>query len=145
MNDKVRSGQEHETATAREIIICGRAMTSKAMGALHPAGSLYEKPINLKNVEEQHHRFRTVLEDHGIVVHDVRDILAMDVDHSVGDRMDLEDLAMKTLAYRYEKTEEDDPKGGEKWMYYVCSSISHLRMGSNREVDVNVEMGFDCC
>lgn len=73
-------------------------------GALHPIGSLYEKPVNLTDAAQQHLNFCKLLEDHGIRVLKVRDILSYGVETSLRERLALEDLAAECLTYRLEPT-----------------------------------------
>lgn len=47
------------------------------MGALHPAGSLYENPVDLKNAQREHRNLVATLEKNGVKVVRVRDILRM--------------------------------------------------------------------
>mmetsp|Transcript_8311 Transcript_8311/g.17872 ORF Transcript_8311/g.17872 Transcript_8311/m.17872 type:complete len:471 (+) Transcript_8311:46-1458(+) len=98
-----KTGQNHEVDFARVVMICGPGL-GKMMGALHPAGSLYERPTNILRVDSQFKAFRRALEDAGATVYDVRDVLAMDCSVSVGARIELEDLAAKCLKYAYEES-----------------------------------------
>eukprot|EP00180_Rhodochaete_pulchella_P001148 Plantae.Rhodophyta-Rhodochaete_pulchella.ctg19688.p1 GENE.Plantae.Rhodophyta-Rhodochaete_pulchella.ctg19688~~Plantae.Rhodophyta-Rhodochaete_pulchella.ctg19688.p1 ORF type:complete len:389 (-),score=67.86 Plantae.Rhodophyta-Rhodochaete_pulchella.ctg19688:273-1418(-) len=110
------------------------------MGALHPAGSLYEKPINLRHISEQHGNFRRILESHGVECHDVRSVLAKDVDISVGARMALEDLAMQSLTYKYESGKGIVPEESAKELeYYVSDAYKRTvieAMSKHQIVDV---------
>eukprot|EP00996_Jenningsia_fusiforme_P000861 NODE_1782_length_1409_cov_43.466912_g1611_i0.p1 GENE.NODE_1782_length_1409_cov_43.466912_g1611_i0~~NODE_1782_length_1409_cov_43.466912_g1611_i0.p1 ORF type:complete len:431 (-),score=46.30 NODE_1782_length_1409_cov_43.466912_g1611_i0:63-1355(-) len=93
------TGQVHENDPAKVVILSSPGLP-KLMGSLHPAGSLYEKPVNLKAASEQHENFRTILKSYGITVFDVKDILGLDVDENVGARMRLENLASHCLRYK---------------------------------------------
>ncbi|KAH3742461.1 Arginine deiminase [Pelomyxa schiedti] len=69
------------------------------MGSLHPAGSLYERPVDLKLATEQHAALRAALEKNGVKVHEVHQVLIQDADKSFGARLALEELAAHCLIY----------------------------------------------
>jgi arginine deiminase len=69
------------------------------MGALHPAGSLYERPVNMAACTRQHAAFRSALRAHGVRCLTVREVLLFDTDASVRARCELEDLAASRLTY----------------------------------------------
>jgi arginine deiminase len=69
------------------------------MGALHPAGSLYERPVNMSKCTAQHAAFRGALRAHGVRCLTVREVLLYDTDASVRARCELEDLAAARLTY----------------------------------------------
>jgi arginine deiminase len=96
----LESGQEHEDDAARIAVISSPGLP-KMMGSLHPAGSLYEKPVNLRLAVEQHTALRRLLESHGIKVYDVHDILLKDTERSVSARVALEKLAARCLTYQF--------------------------------------------
>uniref|UniRef100_A0A7S0ZC49 Arginine deiminase n=2 Tax=Timspurckia oligopyrenoides TaxID=708627 RepID=A0A7S0ZC49_9RHOD len=106
MKTIIPCGQCHEVDVARMVIICGPGM-GKMMGALHPAGSLYERPTNNVEVEKEYKCFREMMEENGVKVFDVREILAQDCNKSVGARLELEDMAAKSLTYAYDETATD--------------------------------------
>jgi arginine deiminase len=91
-------GQEHEDDVARVIIVCAPSL-SKTMGALHPAGALYARPVDINKAREAHAAFVSLLKHKGVETYDVREILGKDADWSMGDRCKLEDLAAKSLTY----------------------------------------------
>jgi arginine deiminase len=91
-------GQEHEDDVARAIIVCAPSL-SKTMGALHPAGALYARPVDINKAVGAHAAFVALLKRKGVETHDVREILGKDADWSVGDRCKLEILAAKSLTY----------------------------------------------
>ena len=74
-------------------------MHSNIMGALHPAGSLYERPVNMRFCTAQHEAFRAALRANGVRCLTVREILLYDTEASVRSRVELEDLAAARLAY----------------------------------------------
>jgi len=43
---------------------------------MHPAGSLYERPVNVDKAIEQHDDFRRVLESHGFIYSILNDCLS---------------------------------------------------------------------
>ena len=68
-------------------------MHSNIMGALHPAGSLYERPVNMRQCTLQHEAFRQALRSNGVHCLTVREILLYDTTRDVRARVELEDLA----------------------------------------------------
>lgn len=128
--------------------------TGGAQGSLHPAGSLYEKPVNTRKSIEQHRQFVRVLEENGpclprearpwrveaaaltptrrtrspratrtcctgVTVLDVRDILILDTDTSVGARLRLEEFAATRLVYQMDKSCGDRARDGDD--YYISN------------------------
>eukprot|EP01134_Creolimax_fragrantissima_P003711 CFRG3711T1 len=91
-------GQIHENDPISVIVTCSAALP-KSMGAMHPAGSLYEKPVNINDTIEQHEAFKELLRDNGATVLDVKEILAEDTHKYVNARLDLENLAAEMLTY----------------------------------------------
>lgn len=96
------TGQSHENDCAATIVVCAPSAQSKMMGSLHPAGALYEKPVNTNHALQSHSSFVALLQKAGISVYDVRDILLDKVEWSVGDRIALENLAFSCLTYLFE-------------------------------------------
>lgn len=92
------SGQTHENHVAAVVVVCAPSL-SKTMGALHPAGALYARPVHINQAREAHASFVSLLRRRGVEVHDVREILEQDADWSLGDRCRLEDLAADSLSY----------------------------------------------
>ena len=84
--------------------MCEPDMASNIMGALHPAGSLYERPVNMRACTAQHEAFRAALRSNGVRCLTVRDILLYDTDSSVRARVELEDLAAGRLRYELDPT-----------------------------------------
>jgi len=93
------ASQVHEDDAIELVLVCVAALP-KQMGALHPAASLFEKPVNIDRIVEQHQKFKDVMREHGAKVVDVRDILMMDVDKYVDARVALEDMAASCLTYK---------------------------------------------
>lgn len=89
------------------------------MGSLHPAGALYEKPVNIRRARDAHAAFVSMLRRKGATVYDVRAILTNRVDWSVGDRIALENLAFSCLTYVYQA------RRGEG--LGTCNSVGGLR------------------
>lgn len=102
------AGQSHENDNAALVIVCAPSALSKMMGSLHPAGALYEKPVNIHKAREAHTELVRMMRRRGVQVRDVRDILTERVDWSVGDRVALEELAVKCLKYVFDNKEESD-------------------------------------
>lgn len=146
------SGQTHENDLAKMIVVCAPTMQSKMMGALHPAGALYEKPVNLDRAVEAHAQFVSMLRRSGAEVRDVRDILCQNVSWSVGDRIELEEFAARCLKYVFDNRSPDeqcevcDPgavpasrKSTDAEQYYVSDEYKMLvirAMGEQQLVDI---------
>lgn len=116
---KIQAGQRHENDKAAVVVVCTPSL-SKTMGALHPAGALYEKPVNVKRARECHEEFVQMLERRGIEVCDVRAVLCENVQRSVGAHMELEKLAAECLTYEFEQRDDmqdingNDGRNGEQ-------------------------------
>eukprot|EP01105_Mastigella_eilhardi_P014480 TRINITY_DN32_c0_g2_i1.p1 TRINITY_DN32_c0_g2~~TRINITY_DN32_c0_g2_i1.p1 ORF type:complete len:456 (+),score=126.10 TRINITY_DN32_c0_g2_i1:97-1464(+) len=93
------TGQVDENDIAREVFVSSPSLP-KMMGSLHPAGSLYEKPVNLRLAEMQHKNLCSVLERHGVKVREIHEVLEQDAENSVGARLALEELAACCLTYK---------------------------------------------
>lgn len=148
----MNTGQSHENEHAKVVIVCAPAILSKMMGSLHPAGALYEKPVNIRLAKEAHQHLVAVLERRGIFVRDVRDILLENVNWSVGDRVCLENLAFKCLTYVFKDDPSSpaanriamDPSGekntlSEASSYYVSDQYKQAvieEMGKQQLVDI---------
>eukprot|EP00123_Amoebidium_parasiticum_P010375 comp20064_c0_seq1/m.24674 comp20064_c0_seq1/g.24674 ORF comp20064_c0_seq1/g.24674 comp20064_c0_seq1/m.24674 type:complete len:447 (-) comp20064_c0_seq1:212-1552(-) len=96
------TGQVHENDPIELVLVCAAALP-KMMGSMHPAGSLYEKPVNVDLTMQQHQAFKKILADSGAHVVDVRDVLKMGVDKYLDDRIALEDFAASCLQYTMEE------------------------------------------
>jgi len=101
------------------------------MGALHPAGSLYERPVNIKECTRQHAAFRAALRAHGVRCVTVREVMLFNVDTCVRARCALEDLAASRLRYVLENACEerlDSPADaffvGEEYKRSVLEAMS---------------------
>ena len=116
----MESGQEHEDDVAEVAIVASPGLP-KMMGSLHPAGSLYEKPVNLRLAVEQHAAFRRLLESHGVRVYDVLEILLKDTERSVSARVALEAFAARCLTYQF-SSEVNRAKLGEADREMVADS-----------------------
>jgi len=92
------TGALHENDVAEVVIVCEPDLHSNLMGALHPAGSLYERPVNMAACTEQHAAFRAALRRHGVRCLTVKEVLLHGTD-SVRARCELEDLAAGRLLY----------------------------------------------
>lgn len=101
------------------------------MGSLHPAGALYERPVNLKRSRASHSAFVTLLRHRGVDVRDVRDVLTERVSWSVGDRVALEDLAFNCLRYRFASRDDDDDMDIQHSSSVTSKTISSSNDDSN--------------
>lgn len=101
--------QTHEDDLAKIIIVCAPSALSKMMGSLHPAGALYEKPVNTAVARHAHQSFVNLLERRGIQVREIRQILTDRASWSVGDRLALENLAFNCLSYNFENRKTTTP------------------------------------
>jgi hypothetical protein len=114
LEGNMKAVQEHENEIAEVVIVCEPESSSLTMGALHPRGSLYERPINIDSAKTMHAEFRRVLREHGLRVLTVREILAYGTDEHMGARVELEDLAMDAMTYeldsghKMEDVQEED-------------------------------------
>ncbi len=73
------------------------------MGALHPAGSLYERPVNMAACTRQHAAFRAALRAHGVRCLTVREVMLFNTEEDVRARVELEDFAARRLTYVLER------------------------------------------
>ena len=92
-------GQCHEDDVAQVVLVCEADLSNNIMGALHPHGSLYERPVNMAVCARQHAGFREALEAEGAHTLAVREVLLHDVESSLRARVELEDLAAEQLRY----------------------------------------------
>jgi len=63
--EDVVTQQRHENDLAKVVITCEPEGASLMMGALHPRASLYERPVNLKQAQTAHAKFRDMLRKQG--------------------------------------------------------------------------------
>lgn len=101
------TGQCHEDDAAKIVVVCAPSALSKMMGSLHPAGALYEKPVNTSKATESHDKLQAILKRNGIKVYEISDILRMHCDMSMKDRMDLENLAFQCLTYTFARNKKE--------------------------------------
>eukprot|EP00906_Rhabdomonas_costata_P030672 RCo043365 len=123
------TGQNHENDVAELVIVCKPSLP-RMMGTLHPAASLYEKPVNIPQADLQHDRFKKMIQDFGIKVMDVREVLA-DIGDSVKLRVQLEDLAARSLTYVFDHNDgESSPRASSSTYYasdeYKASVLSAI-------------------
>lgn len=131
-----RTGQVHEDDSAAVVVVCEPAL-SKTMGALHPAGALYARPVHISEARAAHAAFVALLRRRGVETHDVRDLLARDADWNVGDRCRLEDLAAKALTYKMAadaSAATADPHAHEQHRHYVSDEYKRSVL---KEMDVS--------
>lgn len=134
------TGQTHEDDAAAVVVVCEPAL-SKTMGALHPAGALYARPVHINQAREAHANFVSLLRRRGIETHDVRDILARDADWNVGDRCRLEELAANSLTYKMAGNASSASANGAHNFnkHYVSDEYKRSvlkEMGVNQLVDI---------
>lgn len=128
--------QVHENDIAKVVIVCEPDLP-KMMGALHPLGSLYERPVNLDVSKKQHTEFRNLLRSHGCRVLTVREILKFGTERSVSARLELEDMAAKSLSY--EVSPECEDRLSKKDMFYIGEEYKKQvleEMSSDQLVDI---------
>ncbi|KNC85787.1 hypothetical protein SARC_02050 [Sphaeroforma arctica JP610] len=99
-------GQVHENDPISVVLTCSAALP-KSMGAMHPAGSLYEKPVNIMDTIRQHEKFKELLRENGATVLDVKQVLSEDTNKFVNARLDLENLAASMMTYQLDPTCDD--------------------------------------
>ncbi|KAG2388312.1 hypothetical protein C9374_000476 [Naegleria lovaniensis] len=103
----LQPGQSHENDKA-EVVLLHEPGLEALLGSLHASGSLFEKPVNLHMARKNHQGFKEALRRHGVKVMDVRDILAMNCEHSLKCRVELEELALKCMKYVCSDGNDDD-------------------------------------
>eukprot|EP01114_Cavostelium_apophysatum_P016167 TRINITY_DN4547_c0_g1_i1.p1 TRINITY_DN4547_c0_g1~~TRINITY_DN4547_c0_g1_i1.p1 ORF type:complete len:828 (+),score=180.71 TRINITY_DN4547_c0_g1_i1:391-2874(+) len=108
VQDKVKQhcGQYHEDAYAKVIMLHEPDMPM-FMGSLHPDGSLYANAVDLKKAQMEHQELVCRLQKHGIQTLRVRDVLAMDCDEDLRERLRLEGFAMGCLQYKLDATYQE--------------------------------------
>jgi len=112
-------GQCHEDDTAEVVLVCEPDLHNNLMGALHPNGALYEKPVNINDASRQHAEFRATLRRHGILCLTVRQVLLHDTARSMTARIELENLAQDVLTYELAPGFENDERYTESDRYFV--------------------------
>lgn len=103
----------HESDMAKTVIV-HQPGTEVLLGLLHASGSLFEGPISIEKSRRDHDEFVRVLQSHGITVHRVRDVLAMNANTNLKDRMELEACAQEMLEYVYHPQGNDTNTTGEE-------------------------------
>ncbi|KAH0569848.1 Arginine deiminase [Spironucleus salmonicida] len=94
---QIKPQQHSEHATARTILVYEPEL-AVFVNCLHPAGSLYECPINPESALAQHRNFQKVLQSHGINVLEVCEILRSNTTDPA-QRLELEEYAAQQLTY----------------------------------------------
>uniref|UniRef100_A0A061SHR1 Arginine deiminase n=1 Tax=Tetraselmis sp. GSL018 TaxID=582737 RepID=A0A061SHR1_9CHLO len=117
LKDERASRQEHENDVATTVIVCEPERSTIMMGGLHPRASLFEKTVHLEKAVDQHRRFRQVLEHYGLKVITVQEALAFGVEKHTRARIELEELAMRSLEYKLAAGSDDTFP--EEDMYYL--------------------------
>eukprot|EP01133_Synstelium_polycarpum_P015287 gene15287-18100_t len=80
------------------------------MGSIHPNGSLYEEPLDLSKAQEEHRKFRQLLESEGCVVKTVREILTSEKG-DIAKRVRLEEFAFKCIKYELDPAQRCEELG----------------------------------
>eukprot|EP00474_Spongospora_subterranea_P002335 CRZ02793.1 hypothetical protein [Spongospora subterranea] len=100
--------QAHENDEAVVCVVHEPSSTANFFGNLHPCGRLYEQPFDLEKARKEHQQFVCAMEDAGVKVVKVEEILTRDCfkgnNFDIKKRIRLEDLAMKQLKYRLTPT-----------------------------------------
>jgi len=97
-------GQVDENDPA-QLVVLHEPCLPNWMGSIHPNGSLYELPVDIKKAQKEHENFRRELEKNGCQVKTVKEILLMDCDSNLVSRIQLEDFAFKNITYRLVDTD----------------------------------------
>jgi len=105
--------QVHENDTA-QIVILNEPSLPQWMGSIHPNGSLYEEPLDISKAQQEHLKFRELLEKEGCTVYTVREILTGSFDKKTEDiqhRVKLEDFAFKSIQYKLDDQQDENELG----------------------------------
>eukprot|EP01132_Coremiostelium_polycephalum_P007952 gene7952-9782_t len=115
-NEVISYNQIHENDEA-QIVILNEPSLAQWMGSIHPNGSLYEEPLDLSKAQEEHLKFRQLLEKEGCTVYTVREILTGSFDQKrnedITHRVRLEDFAFNSITYELD-SQQDELELGEK-------------------------------
>jgi arginine deiminase len=79
------------------------------LGALHPNGSLFEDFIDIRKAQAEHRGLVESLRKKGIEVVQVREILKIDCDENLGERLKVEKLAMQSMKYMLDPSQDRKP------------------------------------
>ncbi|KAF2078141.1 hypothetical protein CYY_000525 [Polysphondylium violaceum] len=105
--------QVHENDTA-QVVILNEPSLPQWMGSIHPNGSLYEEPLDISKAQQEHMKFRELLEKEGCTVYTVREILTGSFDQKTEDiqhRVKLEDFAFKSIIYKLDDQQDENELG----------------------------------
>jgi len=94
--------QCHENDIAKLVLVHEPGLEA-LIGSLHASGSLFEKPVNIQKARDDHMQFRKSMENKGVKVLSVREILAMHCEDNLRYRVALEELALEVLQYKLMK------------------------------------------
>ncbi|EFA74788.1 putative arginine deiminase [Heterostelium album PN500] len=103
--------QIHENDEAN-IVILNEPSLAQWMGSIHPNGSLYEEPLDLSKAQEEHRKFRKLLEDEGCTVKTVREILTSETG-DIAKRVRLEEFAFKCIKYELDTNQKKEELGAK--------------------------------
>ncbi|PRP77997.1 hypothetical protein PROFUN_04121 [Planoprotostelium fungivorum] len=126
--------QVHENHIAKLILVHEPDMPS-FMGALHPDGSLYENPVDLKKAQQEHKNLVSILEKNGVKTVKVRDVLKMDCEENLRERLKLERLAMKNLTYKLDNRDGDQSALLSEHDRYLMSDVYKEKIISEMSID----------
>lgn len=101
---------QYSENTPAEIVIVHQPSTEVFLSMLHPAASLYHEATNDTDVKKCFDRFANILNELGIKMYTVRDILKLN-------KEGLLNLAMAALTYECEN--EDDGKDNPDFLFYI--------------------------
>lgn len=91
--------QCHENDIAKLVLVHEPGIEA-LIGSLHASGSLFEKPVNVQKARDDHMQFRRAMENRGVKVLSVREVLAMHCEDNLRYRVALEELALEVLQYK---------------------------------------------
>ncbi|GAM26969.1 hypothetical protein SAMD00019534_101440 [Acytostelium subglobosum LB1] len=103
--------QIHENDEA-SMVILNEPSLAQWMGSIHPNGSLYEEPLDLSKAQEEHKKFRQLLENEGCTVRTVREILTSETG-DIAKRVKLEEFAFKCIQYELDPKQKREELGAQ--------------------------------
>ncbi|PRP87144.1 hypothetical protein PROFUN_01406 [Planoprotostelium fungivorum] len=133
------NGQCSENQRANIIIVHEPDMPA-FMGALHPDGSLYEGTVDLFKAQKEHKNMVAVLQKNGVEVVRVRDVLKMDCEEDLRQRLKLEQLAAMHLTYKLDDSEGDKSTLLSEHDWYLMSDQYKEKIISEMSIDQIVDL-----
>jgi len=113
INPKYHCSQIHENHAAKVVLVHEPGLEA-FLGSMHATGALFEKPVNLRLARLHHTAFRQAMSERGVEVVTVRDILSQGCEKDLRARLQLEDLALRLLAYQLDGDELVHPNSLDK-------------------------------